>query len=177
MSVAPAHDERQRRQRHWSCRTFGFDDYGVNVALQVVHCDEWKATDKAERLRISNPDEQRSDQSGTFRNGDRVQIGKRDLRCLESRANHWHDRTQMLTRGELGHDAAVFAMRLQLRGDDRGENPRAVLHDGSSGFITRGLDAENAHEKRPASSLQWQEDAPRSIRLRSAGGTDRTGTA
>lgn len=42
---------------------------------------------------------------------------------------------QMFTGSQLGHDAAVFGMGMQLRGDYAGTNAPAVFDDGSGSFV------------------------------------------
>jgi hypothetical protein len=50
----------------------------------------------------------------------------------------------MFARGKLGNNAAIFAVNIELRGDNAGQN-FATIHDNGGGrFITRRLDSQNA---------------------------------
>lgn len=48
----------------------------------------------------------------------------------------------MLAGGEFGDHTAVLGMQLDLRGHQVGQHP-AVLDDGATGFVARGLEAEH----------------------------------
>ena len=52
---------------------------------------------------------------------------------------------EMLARGKLRNHAAVFAVRVELRCDDRRQHTHAVFRYSGSGFITGGFDRENPH--------------------------------
>ena len=49
----------------------------------------------------------------------------------------------MLARGELRDNAAIFAVNIDLRGDDAGKNAPPAGDDGRRRFVARRLDAEN----------------------------------
>jgi hypothetical protein len=49
----------------------------------------------------------------------------------------------VFARSEFGDDASVFAVDIDLGGDDAGENGAAVEDDGGSGLVARGFDAED----------------------------------
>ena len=48
---------------------------------------------------------------------------------------------QMLARGQLGDDAAVFSVELDLRGDDVRQHA-PVVDDGDAGFVAGGFKGE-----------------------------------
>jgi hypothetical protein len=48
---------------------------GVNMAGDVMHADERNLQRAGERFCRDNPDEQRADQAGSMRHGDRGQVG------------------------------------------------------------------------------------------------------
>ena len=45
--------------------------------------------------------------------------------------------------GDLGDDAAVFPMEVNLRGDDVAVHLMTVFDQGGGGFVTRGFNAQN----------------------------------
>ena len=65
------------------------------------------------------------------------------LRLVERFAHDRNDLAEMLARGEFGDYAAVFAVDVDLRGDDAGEDAAAVGDDCGGGFVAGGFDAED----------------------------------
>ena len=65
------------------------------------------------------------------------------MRLLQRFAHDRNDLAEMLAGGEFGHHAAVFAMNVDLRGDDARKNAAAAGDHGSGRFVARGFDAEN----------------------------------
>ena len=51
---------------------------------------------------------------------------------------------EVLARRELGDDAAVFGVELELRGDDVSEH-RAVAHDSGAGFVAGCFEGQQEH--------------------------------
>jgi hypothetical protein len=50
----------------------------------------------------------------------------------------------MFAGGQFRHNAAVFGVQLDLRGDGAGQNP-AVAHDGGAGFIAGSFKGQKSH--------------------------------
>ena len=50
----------------------------------------------------------------------------------------------MFAGGQFGHDAAVFGVQLDLRGNDAGQDP-AVAHDGGAGFVAGSFKGQKSH--------------------------------
>jgi hypothetical protein len=63
----------------------------------------------------------------------------------ESLADDGDDLAEVFAGGEFGDDTTVFAVNIDLRSDDGGEDFAAVDDDGGGGFVARGFDAEDAH--------------------------------
>ena len=59
-------------------------------------------------------------------------------------AHYGHDLPQMLARSQLRNHAAVFAMDVDLRRDDTGQDFASVGDDCRRGFVARGFDSENS---------------------------------
>jgi hypothetical protein len=118
----------------------GFENHRVDVAFDVVDGDERQIASEAERLRIGDADQQRTDQAGAFGDGDGGEIVEIGAGLFESQAHHGHDGAQVLARGKLGNHAAVFSVRGDLRGDHRRRIGDSILHHGGRGFIARSFD-------------------------------------
>src|SRR4029077_996451 len=96
----------------------GFEEHSVNVALEVVHGDERFAERQGQHFAVGDADEERADQAWALRDGDRVEVGERDLRLFECFAYYRHDLAEVLAGGEFWDHAAVLAVDADLRGDD-----------------------------------------------------------
>ncbi len=119
------------------------------MAFDVVHGDERQIAgrhfvSKAERFGVSDADQQRTNQTGTFGDGDGGEIVETGAGLFESQAHHGHDSAQVLARGELGNDAAVFCVRDLGRHHGR-ENCGSVCHHSRGGFIARSFDTQDFH--------------------------------
>ncbi len=90
-----------------------------DVAVQMVDGDQRQAMRPGERLRGGDADEQRADQPGPHRDGDRVDIAS-STRLAERLLDHRRDELEMAAARDLGHDAAEARVQLVLRGDDAG---------------------------------------------------------
>jgi hypothetical protein len=58
-----------------------------------------------------------------------------------------HQISQVFAGGKFRHDAAVFGVQLDLRGDGAGQNP-AVAHDGGAGFVAGSFKGQKSHVDR-----------------------------
>ena len=86
--------------------------------MQMVDGDQRQALRPRERLRRGDADEQRADQPGPRRDGDRVDVGELDPGVAERLLDHRRDELEVAARRDLGHDAAEARVQLGLRGDD-----------------------------------------------------------
>ena len=117
---------------------------GVEVALEVVDGHERHVPHEGERLGRADADQQRADQPGPGGGGHRVDLVVGHA-GLDERLGH--DRGEHLdvgAAGDLGHDAAVAGVLVDLAGDDRRPHPGGALDDRGGGLVARGLDAEDA---------------------------------
>ena len=56
------------------------------------------------------------------------------------------DGLNMLARGDLRHNAAVFAVQRHLRGDAVRQDASSVLHNGDGGLVAGGLNGKDPHD-------------------------------
>ena len=116
---------------------------GMDMPFDVVHADQRQLVYERQRLRVCDADQERSDQAGTLRDGNRLKIFEPRPGLFERQTDGGHDGAQVLARGEFGNHAAVFGMRRNRRTHHRGTNARAILDNSRSGFVAGGFNAEN----------------------------------
>src|SRR5579885_532470 len=131
----------------------------IEMSLVMVDAQEGFFQSEGDRLRCFETDQQRDGQARSARGGHGVKLNgpaaqarlRRDRRAgsvfarfLQSRARHWQQIFQMLARGQFGHHAAVFGMKLNLRGDDVTQDA-AVAHDSGAGFIAGSFNGQKGH--------------------------------
>ena len=98
---------------------------------------------EGQRLGIGDADKQRSCEAWAGSDGDGVEIGKRDARLGERRADHGHDGAQMFAAGELRYYSAIAKVGCNLRGDDRGQGSCATLNDSGCSLVAGRFDTED----------------------------------
>lgn len=111
------------------------------VAFHVIYRNQRKLFREAERLRISKPHKQRSDEPGTGRDCNRAQVFEPCFPQIERLPYNRNDCAQMLTRSELGNYASVLGVRVELRCNDARTNMASVLYDCCGSFIAGALDS------------------------------------
>lgn len=76
-----------------------FENYGVNMAFEVIYGDERLVEREGENLAVGHADEEGAGEAGTLGDGDGVEIGEHDF-CLVERFTHdRHDFAKVLARG------------------------------------------------------------------------------
>src|SRR5262245_61776843 len=105
---------------------------------------------------VVDADEQRADQPRALRDREAVNVPKGRAGRGQRFADHVADLLQMLARGQLGHYAAVFPVRGDLRGDYIRAEFDAVFDDCGCRLITRTLDSKNKHRVKSTSSSHTQ---------------------
>src|ERR1700722_1970401 len=92
-----------------------FEDYGVNVAFEMIYRDERFAEREGENFAVGHADQQSAGEAGALGDGNGVEVSERDFCLVESFAHNWDDFAEMLARGQFGNHAAVFAVDVDLR--------------------------------------------------------------
>ena len=123
--VAAGHDQRQEWHRHAL-----FEHRGEQMALDVVDADHRQTAGLRQSLGEHQSDQQRSDQAGSARHGDRVQVAEAASGGLQRLPYHRQDRDDVIARGELGHDSAVAGVNQVLIGDRAGADARLARAPG-----------------------------------------------
>ena len=100
----------------------------------MVDADERFPQGERDGLRGLESDEQGHRQTRPLRGGNGVELLRLHTRFAQRGLHDGNQIPQMFAGGEFRHDAAVFGVQLDLRGDGAGQNP-AVAHDGGAGFV------------------------------------------
>src|SRR5580704_10075032 len=95
-----------------------FKEYGMNMAFQMVDGHERLAQFSGQNPAIRHTHQQRTDQAGALRHAHGVDVCKIEARLEKSLADDRNDLAQMLSRCKFGNNSAVFAVNVELRGDD-----------------------------------------------------------
>ena len=122
---------------------------GRDMALDVVDRNERHIERQCSRLGKIHADEQRADKAGRIGHGDGVQLAARQAGVLQRLLGKTVDGLNMLARGDLRHNAAVFAVQRHLRGDAVRQDASSVLHNGDGGLVAGGLNGKDPHDRAP----------------------------
>lgn len=143
--VSAAHHQCDGRKLHRMPLGSRFQNNSVNMAFDMVDTDQRQLRRKAQRLRIGDADQQRTDQSGTLRDGDGRKVSEVGAGAAECLADDRHNRAQMFARRQFRYNAAVLAVRVELRSDDGRKDTLAIFHHGGRGFVAGAFNGENPH--------------------------------
>lgn len=115
----------------------------VNVPFDVIHRNQREAVHKADRFRVRDADQQRTDETWAFRDRHRGEVAELRPGLLHGFPHDRRDRPQMLARRQFRHDAAVLRMHVELGGDDVRQDAFPILDDGRGRFVAGRFDGEN----------------------------------
>jgi hypothetical protein len=143
----PAGDEqRQKRKFELARRLAGHaQEHGQQMPDQMVDAHDRQARGPGQALCHLHADEQRAGQAGLARDGDSPDVLQPLARAFERRSIHGHDVLQMVPGSELGHDAAVARVRLDLAVHHVAEHGAPFIDQRDGGLVARGLDAQGQH--------------------------------
>ena len=119
---------------------------------QVMHGHDRETARPGDRFRERHADEQRADETGALRYRDGADVVERRLRLGEGFFNDAANITDVLSGGQLGHDAAPLAMDGGLGCDDvRADRPRTLpiaglRDDRRRRFVARGFNRQDVQE-------------------------------
>src|SRR5438105_8439883 len=118
----------------------------------MIDGHERNAEGVTESLRAGDTDEQRTDQPGTRRHRDLLDIVPSGV-CVMQRALHQgKEMLQMFPRRDFRNDTTERLMAFDLRGDEVDAHRSIALEQSDGCLIAGGLDAEDhSHESRTTS--------------------------
>jgi hypothetical protein len=86
--------------------------------------------------------EQTTGQARSSRDRDQVEIRRLGACAVHSQLNELGQPLEMVSRGQLGDDAAELLVQVDLRVDDIRQDAAAVLYDCNRRLVAAGLNAE-----------------------------------
>jgi hypothetical protein len=113
------------------------------VALKVVDREQRQPVDRGDRLRRHQPDHEPADQPGPGGRRNRVEVGEAQPRLGHGAGAAAVEREHVGAGGDLGDDAAVGPVLLQLAHERRGEHPAGAVHQRDGGLVAARLDPEH----------------------------------
>ncbi len=116
---------------------------GEDVTFDVVDGEEGLAEGEGEGFGIGDADEQGAGEAGAGGDGDGVEVLEGDAGAGDGLADDGDDVAEVLAAGELGDDAAIEGVEVDLAGDDGREGLRAFADDGGGGLVAGGFNAED----------------------------------
>lgn len=146
MRVSAGDDEREGWGLCVGCAGSRFllvQEDGVDVAFEVIDCDERQVLGEGERLGIGDADEECSGKTGAGGDGDGIEIGEGEVGLCKRGTDDGDDGAEVLAAGQLGDDTAVAGMGGDLRRDDGGECVASARNDGRRGLVAGGFNAED----------------------------------
>ena len=105
-----------------------FQDYGIEVGLDVVDGEEGFLPGEGVGLGGSGADEEATDEAGAVGDGDAIELGGGvgDIGDLEGFFDDGGEGFEVGAGGDFGDDAAELGVEVDLGGDDVGEDFAAV---------------------------------------------------
>ena len=116
------------------------------MRLVMVDAHEWFPQGERDGLRGLESNEQGHRQARPLRGGNSIKFFRRHVRFAQRGLHHRDQVAQMFAGGKFRHDAAVFGVQFDLRGDGAGQNP-AVAHDRGAGFVAGSFKGQQGHGK------------------------------
>jgi hypothetical protein len=129
---------------------------GQQMAFQVIDTDEGQIFRERQGFGGLHSDEERTDQAGTSRDGQRGYVGERKVRFGQRLIEHRNHVFDVFSRSDLGDHASEPSVKGDLGGDDIRQHHQAMFgmarcvdgfHDGTRRFIARGFQRKNFHTR------------------------------
>ena len=119
----------------------------------MVHRHHRLLKGEGQRLGKGTPDQQCARKTGAGGIGDGIYGGQIDLSLGQRLSEQWHHPTDMVARGQFGHNAAVSGMHGDLGMEClpqqfRSAGLRIQRDQRHPGFVTRGLHAQHQQRMR-----------------------------
>jgi len=100
------------------------------------------------------PDEEAAGEAGAAGAGNGVDVIEGAVRGGEGFLDDGDDLEQVLAAGDLGDNAAVFGVQIDLGRDDGRQGHAAVFDDGGSGLVAGGFDGEDFHIRKSIAAVR-----------------------
>ena len=141
LRMAAGNDEGEERK----FRFVATQPVGVDVRFEMMGRVKRNVVKNGGSASSEGADKKGADEAWGMSDGNGVNVGPIELSVSEGLVKDGVDGFDMRTSGNLGNNAAVGGMNIDLRNDDVGKNAVAIFDDGRCGFVTRTLNSKNAH--------------------------------
>ena len=141
LRMAAGNDEGEERK----FRFVATQPVGVDVRFEMMGRIKRNVVKNGGSAGGEGADKKGADEAWGMSDGNGVNVGPIELSVSEGLVKDGVDGFDMRTSGNLGNNAAVGGMNIDLRNDDVGKNAVAIFDDGRCGFVTRTLNSKNAH--------------------------------
>ena len=118
---------------------------GVDVRFEMMGRVKRNVMQNGGSAGSEGADKKGADEAWGMSDGNGVNVGPIELSVSEGLVKDGVDGFDMRASGDLGNNATVGGMNIDLRNDDVGKNAVAIFDDGRCGFVTRTLNSKNAH--------------------------------
>ena len=141
LRMAAGNDEGEERK----FRFVATQPVGVDVRFEMMGRVKWNVVKNGGSASSEGADKKGADEAWSMSDGNGVNVGPIELSVSEGLVKDGVDGFDMGASGNLGNNATVGGMNIDLRNDDVGKNAVAIFDDGRCGFVTRTLNSKNAH--------------------------------
>lgn len=141
LRMAAGNDEGEERE----FRFVATQPVGVDVGFEMMGRVKRNVVKNGGSAGSEGADKKGTDEAWGMSDGNCVNVGPIELSVSKGLVEDGIDGFDMRTSGNLGNNAAVGGMNIDLRNDDIGKNAVAIFDDGRCSFVTRTLNSKNAH--------------------------------
>ena len=141
LRMAAGNDEGEERK----FRFVATQPVGVDVRFEMMGRVKRNVMQNGGSAGSEGADKKGADEAWGMSDGNGVNVGPIELSVNEGLVKDGVDGFDMRASGNLGDNATVGGMNIDLRNDDIGKNAVAIFDDGRCGFVTRTLNSKNAH--------------------------------
>lgn len=141
LRMAAGNDEGEERK----FRFVATQPVGVDVRFEMMGRVKRSVVKNGGSAGSEGADKKGTDEAWSMSDGNGVNVGPIELSVSKGLVKDGVDGFDMGASGDLGNNATVGGMNIDLRNDDVGKNAVAIFDDGRCGFVTRTLNSKNAH--------------------------------
>lgn len=141
LRMAAGNDEGEERK----FRFVATQPVGIDVRFEMMGWIKRNVVKNGGSAGSEGADKKGADEAWSMSDGNGVNVGPIELSVSKGLVKDGVDGFDMGASGDLGNNATVGGMNIDLRNDDVGKNAVAIFDDGRCGFVTRTLNSKNAH--------------------------------
>jgi hypothetical protein len=119
--MATGDQETEKREGHLLLKP-----HGEQMTFEMVHPDQGQVFRRGQGFGHRHPNQQGTNQPRPTGHGDAIELLELDPGGVESLIDNRQDVAQVVAGGQFRHNPTIRAMHLVLRGDDAGQDLRAM---------------------------------------------------